>query len=173
MSAPVKYRNTRIEKFKSIQLVFLSLIVVFFIGCNDDDDGPSEFDFPLEGSTLAMADIAGNWTATSAEFQIVGDPGSFVEIVGQGGSVTLNIQSNGRFTSIISFPGAAPEQFSGQLGFSGNQLVLLDDVDEPGDEAFIDITLTPQDELLLSGVLEFDDGTGSFVPTNVNLSMIR
>ena len=153
----------------------VALMTLIFVACsNDDDDETAEFDFPLEGSTLSMADIAGTWTATSAEFEGASVPGGSIELVGAGGSVTLNIQNSGRFTANISLPGVGSQSFSGQMGFSGSQLVLLDDVDEPGDEAFVNITLTPEDLLLLSGILEFDfDGDGNFEDTDVDLTMTR
>ena len=152
----------------------VALLFLVFVACSNDDDETPEFDFPLEGNTLSMMDIAGNWTATSAEFEGASVPGGTIELVGAGGSLTLNIQNNGRFSSVIRLPGEDGEEFTGQLGFSGSQLVLLDDVDEPGDEAFFSITLTPEDLLLLSGVLEFDfDDNGSFEATDVDLTMTR
>lgn len=155
-------------------LLIISMASLFVLGCSNDDDNGGEFDFPLEGDNLSISDIAGNWTATFAEFQLVTDASSTIEIVSQGGSVNLNIQNNGRFSATITFPGAPAESFSGQLGFSGSQLVLLDDVDDPGDEAFLTITLTPEDVLLINGILEFDfEGTGSFEATSVDLRMVR
>ncbi len=174
MSAQIKHPKQPRALMQALQFFILLLATCIAVSCSYFDEDVSVIDFPLVGTSLSMEDIAGNWTATSAEFQLVGDSGSLIEIVGAGGGVSFNIQNNGRFTSTISFPGADLEQFLGQLGFSGDQLVLLDDEDEPGDEAFIDITLTPQDVLLLSGILEFDfDGDGSFEPTNVDLAMIR
>lgn len=170
----VHFKNFRLrERGGMLSFLVVGVALIALLACSGDDDAP-EFDFPLEGTNLSIADIADNWTATTAEFQVVGVPGSFIEIVGAGGSVTLNIQNNGRFTSVISFPGEGSESFSGQLGFSGSQLVLLDDVDEPGDEAFIDVTLTTEDLLLLSGTLEFDfDDNGDFEDTDVDLVMTR
>ncbi|WP_435624861.1 hypothetical protein [Flagellimonas sp.] len=160
-----------VSRGKNMSCLLLSLCLFLCIGCSEDE---GEFDFPLDGSNLSMDDIAGSWTAIFAEFQQLSDPNSNVEIVSQGGSMTLNIQSNGRFTSTISVPGGSSEQFSGQLGFSGAQLVLLDDADEPGDEAFLGIALTSEDVLELNGILEFDfDGNGSFEETVVVLRMIR
>ncbi|MEO1030725.1 MAG: hypothetical protein AAFX55_04940 [Bacteroidota bacterium] len=156
---------------KIMTIIYMALLL---LACNSDDDNATAFDFPLEGTTLSIDDIAGNWTATFAEFQTVGDPSSLIDIVDAGGSLTLNIQNNGRFTSTISLPGVGSQQFSGQMGFSGSQLVLLDDTDEPGDEAFLNITLTPEDMLLLTGILEFDfDEDGIFEDTNVDFRLIR
>ena len=156
---------------KNISCFLLSLCFLLCIGCSEDE---GEFDFPLEGSNLSMADIAGSWTAIFAEFQLLSDPNNNVEIVSQGGSMTLNIQNNGRFTSTINVPGGSSEQFSGQLGFSGSQLVLLDDVDEPGDEAFLTIDLTSNDVLELGGILAFDfDDNGTFEETAISLQMVR
>lgn len=174
MDAQLKHTVRPFERNSRLPIFLVVLLIVVGLACSNDDDDIPEFNFPLEGTTLTMADITGNWTATSAVFEGASVPGGAIELVGAGGSVTLNIQNNGRFTSTIGFPGETAESFSGQLGFSGSQLVLLDDDDEPGDEAFINITLTPEDILLLSGILEFDfDGNGSFEATNVDMSLIR
>ena len=100
-------------------MIFIALLTM---GCSEDE---GEFDFPLEGDTLSIADIAGNWTAIFAEFQIRDQPDTSTNIIPDGGSVTINIQNNGRFTAVITFPGEAPTQFSGQLGFSESLLVLF------------------------------------------------
>ncbi|MEM7486054.1 MAG: hypothetical protein AAF348_12675 [Bacteroidota bacterium] len=171
----IHFKNFKrlIGRSKRLPFLVITIVIMSLVACSGDDDAP-EFDFPLEGTNLSIADISGNWTATSAEFQGLGVPGGFIEIVGADGSVTLNIQNNGRFTSTISLPEEGSQSFSGQMGFSGSQLVLLDDVDEPGDEAFIIITLTPEDILQLSGILEFDfDGDGNFDDTDVDLIMTR
>ncbi|MEM9361053.1 MAG: hypothetical protein AAGA43_00385 [Bacteroidota bacterium] len=156
---------------KKISSLLFSLFFFLCIGCSEDE---GEFDFPLEGDTLSITDITGNWTAIFAEFQIRDQPATSTNIIMDGGSVIINIQNDGRFTSTITFPGEAPTQFSGQLGFSGSQLVLLDDVDEPGDEAFLGIALSSDDVLEISGILEFDfDGNGTFEETVVFLQMVR
>ncbi|MEL6916972.1 MAG: hypothetical protein AAFO99_04500, partial [Bacteroidota bacterium] len=94
--------------------------------------------------------------------------------ISEGGSFNLTIQNNGRFSAQINFPGEPTEQFTGQMGFSDSLLVLLDDEDEPGDEAFLTISLTPEDLLLANGILEFDfDGDGSFEDTIIDLRMER
>ncbi|MEM9000720.1 MAG: hypothetical protein AAGB24_10690 [Bacteroidota bacterium] len=161
----------RKEIFYVMKVFVLALVLV---GCSDDEEEELGFEFPLEGSNLSIADIAGNWTATFAQFSTVGVPDSSIEIIAAGGSATLNIQDSGRFTSTISLSGEGSQQFSGQMGFSGSFLALLDDTDEPGDEAFLDIDLTPEDELFLGGTLEFDfDEDGNFEPTITNLRLIR
>ncbi|PRX57902.1 hypothetical protein [Flagellimonas meridianipacifica] len=172
--------DTYFTVFKSIwskdglnRLLIVTITSLFVLGCSNDDNG-DEFDYSLEGDNLSIADITGNWTATFAEFELLSDSNSTIELVSQGGNVTLNIQSNGRFTSTIGFPGEAAEQFSGQLGFFESLLVLLDDEDEPGDEAFLNINLTSDDVLEVDGILELDfDSDGSFEDTFVDLRMVR
>ena len=174
MSVHLKHTKRLVKRNGRLPFLMVALMTLVFVACSNDDDDIPEFDFPLEGTILTIADIAGNWTATSAEFQLLGVPESLIEIIGLGGSLTLNIQNNGRYTSTTGFPGEADEQSSGQLGFSGSQLVLLDDEDEPGDEVFFNITLTPEDVMVLSGIFEFDfDDDGSFEATEVDFRLIR
>ena len=73
---------------KKIGLALLFVVVLapltFFIACSDDD----------EPSTERISEIAGTWTATKATF-------NGIDVVLEGGSVTLAIQSNGKFTFTI------------------------------------------------------------------------
>ncbi len=152
-------------------LLIISVTLFFILGCSEDE---GESSFSLEGDSLTMEDIAGSWTATFAEFQIRNQPETSTNIIADGGSVAITIQTNGRFVSEITFPGQSPERTSGQLGFDGSLLVLLDDEDEPGDEAFLGISLSPQDVLEIAGILEFDfDQDGDFEETVIVLNLVR
>ena len=107
----------------------LSLSVVFLAGCNDDDDD----DFSSSGNTLSISDIQGFWLAESATFS---GP-EFIDLYEEPGSITLSIQSNGRFTFMINRPGEPDEVYTGKLGFDGDFLaVRFDGEDE--DDSFLD-----------------------------------
>ena len=83
------------------KFLILSLFIVALItfGCSSsDDDDDSELS--QEGGPFEISDLAGNWEATIAYFLRTSD-NSEVEIVGDGGSVSLTVQSNGRCTFTI------------------------------------------------------------------------
>ena len=128
----------------------ISMSLVFLVGCNGDDDD----DFSSSGNTLSISDIQGFWIANSATFS----GAEFTDILAEPGSVTLSIQSNGRFTFTIVRPGEPDDVTTGKLGFDGDFLaVRFDDEDE---EASFFISLI-NEILTLRGQTELDlDGNG-------------
>lgn len=127
----------------------ISLSLIFLMGCDDDDD-----DFSSSGNTLSISDIQGNWIANSATFTAP----QFTDILAEGATVTLAIQSNGRFTFTMMMPGEPNDVTTGKLGFDGDFLtVRFDDDDE---EASFFISLI-NEILTLRGQTELDlDGNG-------------
>ena len=89
--------------------LFPSLIVLsaLFFACSSDDEAD---EFTLNGTIIAMADIAGNWNATRGVFQSSSlGPAFQVDVVDEGGTITMNIQSSGLFSITITEQGEAPE----------------------------------------------------------------
>ncbi len=77
-------------------LLYVPLFALLFFSCSEDDPPPEDVlekvgDFPI-------SQLAGNWLAESASFN---DGVNNVEIVGDGGTVTLSVQSNGRFVLTV------------------------------------------------------------------------
>ena len=134
-------------------LCITAILVVFtlFTSCSDGDE-----DFSQTGTNLSVSDIAGSWTATSATFS---GP-EFFDLLADGGTVTLVIQNNGRFTFTMKVPDEPDDEVStGKLGFDGEYLVVIFD-DDPGEEASFFISLV-NNILTLRGQTEMDlDGNG-------------
>ncbi|MEK6477859.1 hypothetical protein WJR50_10005, partial [Catalinimonas sp. 4WD22] len=125
---------------------------------------------------ISMDDIAGNWIATYARFsnnQL--NPPIQINVVDEGGTVNLVIQSNGRFTFTISFPGETPDVSKGQLGFDEDYLVVHYDGDAADDYEYMGIQLSQdQNTLVISGPAEYDfneDGTEE--PAQLRLELVR
>ena len=135
---------------KKRHLFFLTAILTIFTlftYCSDDDE-----DFSQTGTNLSVSDIAGNWTATQATFK-------GIDLLADGGSITLNIQNNGRFTFTMKLPGEPDDISTGKLGFDGEWLAVIFD-DDPGEEASFFISLV-NNILTLRGETEMDlDGNG-------------
>ncbi len=136
-------------------------------------DSSGDDDFPLEGTILSMNDIAGTWNATSAVFMLAADgPAVEVNIVDAGGTATLVIQSNGRFTFTTTLPGEAPDVTTGQLGFDEDLLVVIYD-DDPDDFEFFGIQLSGT-ALSLGGPGTYDfDGDGVEENARIELELVR
>ncbi|MEM9076970.1 MAG: hypothetical protein AAGC43_08020 [Bacteroidota bacterium] len=164
-----------LSRLKLIAYHFFTLLTALFMLACSEDEG--EFDFPLEGDTLSIADISGNWTSFFVGFQDLELPDNETEVIDfapAGAIVTLNIQQSGRFNARFSLPQGSIIEFSGQMGFSGNSLVILDDGDSPGDEVFFSVSLSDEDVLGLGGILELDfDEDGTLDETGISLLMTR
>ena len=136
-------------KKSTLTLLFIVVMLpfTFFVSCNKDGDNSDE----------RVSEIAGTWTATSASF-------NGVDVVEEGGSVTLEIKDNGRFTFTIKRPGSADMVFTGKLGFDEQWLALEYDTN-PEEYEYYDITYDANN-LHIGANSEFDfdgDGVDEFV----------
>ena len=134
---------------------FLTVLVLLILltGCKKNGE-----ELPLDGPVLSMSDIAGNWTANTAIFSALeldsdGQP-IYFDVIDEGGTFKLNIQTNGRFTSTITIPGEPNSVSNGQLGFDDEFLAIEYD-DFPGEYEYYYIELLNQ-ILTLRGETEFD-----------------
>lgn len=154
-------------QFKIKRVLFHIAIITFLpflVACNKDKN-----EYPLEGPNLSMNDIEGNWKATTANFY---HDTLFFDVIAEGGSATLVIQTNGRFTFTIKLPEEADDVSAGQLGFDEEWLAIGYD-EYPGEYEYFFIELA-NGILTLRGQTEFDfDGDGTEGPASINLIMIR
>jgi hypothetical protein len=145
------------KKKTGLALIFIVVIapLTFFPACNNDD----------EPSTEGISEIAGTWTATSATF-------NGVDVVLEGGSVSLAIQNNGRFTFTIKRPGRNDMVFTGKLGFDEQWLAVEYDTN-PGEYEYYDISYD-EHNLHIGANSEFDfDGNGTVEVVIFFLDMVR
>ena len=132
---------------KKTHLVLLLVVTMMppavFVACDQLGDPSSE----------KVSGIAGTWTATSATF-------NGVDVVEEGGSVTLVIEKDGRFTFTIVRPGRTAMVFTGKLGFDEQWLEVEYDSD-PGEYEYYDITYDEHNmHIGANSVFDFDgDGT--------------
>ncbi|MEL6485217.1 MAG: hypothetical protein AAFU57_01545 [Bacteroidota bacterium] len=152
--------------------ILLAILTVFIISCSNSDD--SEFEFALEGTIYSMTDIAGAWNAQLADFEELEVRDSGFEVIDLGGTFTMTVQENGRFFAVMTFPDEPIEEFSGQLGFDGVNLVMLEDGDGPGDEAYFNMEITTDGLWNLDGDILYDlDDDGVLENTMLRLRLER
>lgn len=171
------YTTNHVLSFKKFSH-FLGIIVCVTVGvlltsCSEESEGP---DCSLQGTNLSVSDISGNWNATSAVFGLdVAGPVQEIDVVAEGGSVTLSIQSGGRFTLSISEPSEPSDNSSGSLCFDEDLLVVSFDEDSPDDYEFFAIQLNSgTNTLTIEGPTSFDfDGDGQLEPARVILVLTR
>jgi len=157
-----------------IYLSILASLILFgaVTGCGDDDDD----DFSLEGTDLSVTDLAGNWVATRAFFsKAATGPVMEVDVIAVGGSGTLEIQNDSRFTLTIVVPGQAPDVTTGRIAFDEDLLVVFFD-DDPEDFFFFGITLSEPNLSVTNtnGAGDFDfDGDGVEEPADLEFDFVR
>jgi hypothetical protein len=145
--------------FKKISsTIFLVLIITllnFSLSCKDSEENSSE----------RISEIAGNWTATKATF-------NGVDVIEEGGTVTMVISENGRFTFTIQRNGVNDLVFTGKLWFDEEWLAVEYDTDK-GEVEYYDISYDANN-LHLGANSEFDfDGNGSDEIVIFFLDMVR
>jgi len=151
--------SLNLHAMKKTILALLFVVVMapltMFVACSKDD-GPS---------TDKVSEIAGTWTATSASF-------NGVDVVLIGGSVTMVIQSNGRFTFTIKRPEETDMVFTGKLGFDEQWLAVEYDTN-PGEYEYYDITYDAHN-MHIGANSEFDfNGDGTDEPVIFFLDLVR
>jgi hypothetical protein len=148
---------------KLARFAFAAALGALALSCGGDEGtGPGG---------ITIADLAGTWDATTATFEGVVGSG-FVDLIADGGSVTLTITGDGRFTFVLTLPGESPETASGTMHFEEDFLVMTFD-DDPSDPVFF-IFFFSDDTLTLAGEDEFDfDDDGVDEPAIITLVLQR
>ena len=148
------------------------ILCLLCASCDSDDNGDDD-DFSLVGTELSVAEIAGTWIATRALFGLAAaGPVVEVDVVAEGGSVRLDIRTDGTFTLTLTRAGGAPEVSTGRLGFDEDLLVVSFD-DDPDDFEYFGIQATDT-TMRLEGPVSFDvDGDGVEEAARVELELVR
>ncbi|MFT4831043.1 MAG: hypothetical protein ACI815_000682 [Psychroserpens sp.] len=155
-------------------LLLGALCSFFFISCSSSDEDK----LTKKGPDFAISDLQGTWNATSAVFS-PGDPGSQanpVDIIAEDGSLTMAIQSNGRFTMTFNVPDVDIEPVTGEMFFENNEFFAIRFDDEPGDYDYFGATLTSTTFEVISAepVADWDfDEDGNEEPAYVSLNLVR
>lgn len=156
----------------SAKTLFFSTILVLFIAfsCSNEKD-----DLTKEGP-FNISELAGNWDATSASFN--GNTMS-VDVVAEGGSVTMTVQSSGRFSMNIDPVDRDSYTVSGEMfweKWEGDFYFAIEWDKYAGDWETYGATLTST-TLTINGGFdsgEYDfDNDGSFESTSLNLDFVR
>ncbi|WP_420600987.1 hypothetical protein [Flagellimonas sp.] len=149
------------------RILGLTLLLICLQACGDDE-GDS-----LTGTGISISDIQGSWNAIRVEFDIAGSGASLaIDVIQAGGSATLVIQPNGRFTLTITQMGESPEVTTGQMSVDEDLLVIEFD-DSPGESEFFGVRST-ENTLSINGPAEFDlDNDGMDDPARVEMDFER
>lgn len=157
----------------AITLFFCTILVVLVsFSCNEKDP-PTTQDGPFN-----ISELAGNWVATSAYFVRDSD-GLAVDIIADGGTVSMSVHSSGRFTMVLDPADRASYTVNGEMFWEiweGNYYFSIEWADYPGDWDSYGATLTGNTLEIFGGqeTGEYDfDNDGSSDSARVNFSFVR
>ena len=157
----------------------ISMVLLSFIAFSCDSADESESELVKEGGPFAISELTGNWEATSANFWRDSD-GLQADIIADGGSVSLTVQSSGRCTfSIDPFDRAAytvsGEMFWGRFEGDIALAIVWDDI--PDDRSyfrFLELTDTTFNMACTSVCGEYDfNNNGTSETADLGFEFIR
>ncbi len=153
----------------------MAAFALFFVASCDSGSGNGSDPKTDCGPSYCISDLAGTWNATELAFSACSGEG-FVDVIAEGGSATLVVQSNGRFTLTISDPGGS-ESFTGKMYFEDSLYFAIQfDDDPPDDPTYFGDTLSGNTFRLIGGpeTAEFDfDDDGNDECASVSLTVVK
>ncbi len=160
-------------KTLSKALLFGSFLGIFFVfACSSKGE---EEELTMEGP-FNISELAGSWNSTSASF--VGNTSS-VNVVGDGGTLTMTVQSNGRFSMNIDPVDQNSYSVSGKMfweKWEGEFYFAIEWDKYSGDWDTYGATLIENQFTLNGGgdSGEYDfDGDGSFESASISITFER
>jgi len=125
----------------SIKTFLFSTALLLFVSlsCSDEDS-----ERVTEGGPFEISELAGDWVANYAFFVRDSDQMS-VDIVADGGSLSLTVQSNGRCTFTVAPADREVYTVSGEMFwelYEGDYFFSIEYDDHPGDWGSYGATLT-------------------------------
>jgi hypothetical protein len=78
---------------KSFTYIFLISLISLTFSCSTDDD--EDINDLTKDGPFQISELAGTWDATKAQFSV---SGVSIGVVDDGGTASMSVQSNGRFT---------------------------------------------------------------------------
>jgi hypothetical protein len=121
----------------SIKTLLFSTVLISFIAfsCSKDE---LELELVKEGGPFAISELTGNWEANSANFFRVSD-GLQADIIADGGSLSLTVQSSGRCTFTIDPFDRDAYMVSGEMfwgRYEGEDALAVVFDDSPDDRSY-------------------------------------
>ena len=133
-----------------------AVMVALLVGALGADCGNGEEDGVI---SVSEAGLVGTWQATSVQVINLADPmAPLLDLIMMGGSATLTITSNSRYTFVQMEAGGQPETSTGTLVVEPGVLIFNDD-DFPGDPDAASFMLSGSTLtiFLFEGEFDFDD----------------
>lgn len=150
----------------SARLACIALTVAV-AACGGDDPVVPEPDEAIEP-------FVGTWDADVYTMTSVEDPSVVADVIGIGGSFTLNVQPSGTYTATLVFTDGENTLSFGEIGelTVGSGFITLRPTQPPADPSTAEYTFLSAEHLRLEGPSEFDfnfDGEDEAVESLIEL----
>lgn len=134
----------------------IALCGTLLVACGD---GATEASGDGETQVNSIDDLAGRWEATRVEFTVIADPQQTAEIIQQGGSLVMVIESDGSYRREFTFPGETePDIHADIVELTGDSLVF-----DPAGDGRLSFAYTLSGEVLtLVANIELERGDFGF-----------
>ncbi len=112
------------------QFIGILLIVLTGIACSKDNGDGDEL---TKDGPFPISELAGTWAATKAQFSV---STTSVDVVADGGTVQMSVQSSGRFSLTLDPVDRDAYTVSGEMfweAWQGSYYFAIEWDDEPGD----------------------------------------
>ncbi len=138
---------------KALMASGLAMVSLLTLAACGSDNGPS------------ASDLVGTWSATSFVFTSTADPGTSVDPIAGGATLTVVFTSGGGYTTTTTVPGSPDDVSTGTYAVSGSTITLTESGSSPttlsGTFSLNGSTLT----LHITSGIEFDFGSGEEAAT--------
>lgn len=160
-------------------LLFSTVLILFAVSsCSEDEAEP-----PLikDGGLFEISELTGSWEATQGVFYSV-ESNNNVDIVQQGGSLSLTVQSSGRCTFIVNPVDREAITVSGEMfwsSYEGDEALAIVWDDSPDERSsfqsqWLELTNTSFRLACSSECGEYDfENNGTFEVCDLNFEFIR
>ena len=152
-----------------MRAVFAALVVVATVaaGCGGDSGSGGSGSSP---SAPTPQTLEGTWRATKAEFVSVANSSRRLDVVAQGGTVTIAFSGN-TYTFTLAQPGQAPVVQTGTWSASSEVMTLVR-AGSSGNQQF-DMTFGGNNLTLNGANALFDFNTGAFEEAKLYMTLVR
>lgn len=116
----------------------------------------------------------GTWVATKVEYTSVANPATKVEVIALGASLTVQFNTNGSYTSVLTAPGEAAETTTGTWSASAEVFTLTWLEGGFTHEMQFDWTMSGATLTMVGADSDFDfAGDDELVPAKLNVTLVR
>lgn len=160
---------------------YVMLFTVLFVALSCSEDEP-ELILAKEGGPFEISELTGNWEATQGGFLRISD-NLWVDIVADGGSLSLTVQSGDRCTFTVDPVDREAYTVSGEMywgNYEGDDaLIIVWDDSPPNEGSFfpvqgVELTATTFNLGCLSECGEYDfDNNGNFEVADLGFEFVR